>query len=825
MDAIFNNPFRVLGLSTTASDKEISKRASDLQIYAEMGKKVSYETDLPFLGEIDRSEQSIKIAVQKIELPENRIFYSLLWFDLNDNVSRHSIELYENGDNQNAHKVLEDGIFNNSQVIYNVGEKISDIFNTFQQIQYSDYNIKIFFPRKNTDVIPNSTIKYRRLINTRENDQFIEIKEASYNVELLDNFQIGFGFSLPSPSADEYEKNWHEVCFRLGFSQESGLKHFISLSRNGILSFVKSDKIETEIQIDQSLLYEGKRTFLSINIFDNLIELKHNGKSIYKAENNVKFKSTFLMMPGKQSIILEDLVISRLENRKSIILNIELNDKTFSYSKNISLLYLTNVLQVKKVGFTLLDYFNIIGNFFHNPYFILYTKKIIGDNYNCDLSAITDKFIHEFYFSLYQLVDHNEEYAELGFYNSFQRISEKAEIRAKEIIVGSKPHTFENFIKRTIERRNSYPTIAFELANDLKDEATYFINWYSKFYGLRTLESKSISDKVAKEILECAISLYNSINPKSKELANQSLKLLTWASDFAFGPELRDRINLNITTLLKNFEIADYKIVDFAEKDRTRGQKPIPPKNTPIEVKQENTSSKENNTTKVKIDNRADPKNDKTEKNFSSDRKIDYLFARLRKSRQILKALVAFLVKYLIVILIAGIVLFLIFTHESEKPSKWVGNTLENGTSPYDNYFGKGIYDYNSKCWIKFKNGNSTDVIVCLENVYTGTTIRNDYIRVGSDYTMSNLPVGVYKIKVFYGKDWNPEKSLENGSIRGAFDSNSNFSVSDDPKDLVNISITTTYEGISYSTYEITLYTVSNGNMNQRNISSDDFFK
>ena len=229
MDAIFNNPFRVLGLSTTASDKEISKRASDLQIYAEMGKKVSYETDLPFLGEIDRSEQSIKIAVQKIELPENRIFYSLLWFDLNDNVSRHSIELYENGDNQNAHKVLEDGIFNNSQVIYNVGEKISDIFNTFQQIQYSDYNIKIFFPRKNTDVIPNSTIKYRRLINTRENDQFIEIKEASYNVELLDNFQIGFGFSLPSPSADEYEKNWHEVCFRLGFSQESGLKHFISL--------------------------------------------------------------------------------------------------------------------------------------------------------------------------------------------------------------------------------------------------------------------------------------------------------------------------------------------------------------------------------------------------------------------------------------------------------------------------------------------------------------------------------------------------------------------------------------------------------------------
>ncbi|MEI7422018.1 MAG: hypothetical protein WCK18_07980 [Prolixibacteraceae bacterium] len=91
MDAIFNNPFRVLGLSTTASDKEIAKRVSDLLIYAEMGKKVSYDTDLPFLGEIDRSAQSVKKAVQKIELPENRIFYSLLWFDLKDSISKKSI--------------------------------------------------------------------------------------------------------------------------------------------------------------------------------------------------------------------------------------------------------------------------------------------------------------------------------------------------------------------------------------------------------------------------------------------------------------------------------------------------------------------------------------------------------------------------------------------------------------------------------------------------------------------------------------------------------------------------------------------------------------
>lgn len=44
MDALLNNPFRILGLPTTATDKEIAKRVSDLIIYTEMGNKVSYET-------------------------------------------------------------------------------------------------------------------------------------------------------------------------------------------------------------------------------------------------------------------------------------------------------------------------------------------------------------------------------------------------------------------------------------------------------------------------------------------------------------------------------------------------------------------------------------------------------------------------------------------------------------------------------------------------------------------------------------------------------------------------------------------------------------
>jgi hypothetical protein len=150
---------------------------------------------------------------------------------------------------------------------------------------------------------------------------------------------------------------------------------------------------------------------------------------------------------------------------------------------------------------------------------------------------------------------------------------------------------------------------------------------------------------------------------------------------------------------------------------------------------------------------------------------------------------------------------------------------LENGSSPYNGLFGEGIYDYRSKCWITFKNGNSTDAIACLVNYYSGTTIRNSYIRAGTNYTMSNLPEGIYKIKVFYGKDWNPEKPINSGSYKGGFENDVNYSLSDNPKDLIHINITETNQRVSYTTGEITLYTVKNGNMNQRSINSNEFFK
>ena len=151
--------------------------------------------------------------------------------------------------------------------------------------------------------------------------------------------------------------------------------------------------------------------------------------------------------------------------------------------------------------------------------------------------------------------------------------------------------------------------------------------------------------------------------------------------------------------------------------------------------------------------------------------------------------------------------------------TEYKGNQLKNGASPLDNCFGKGRY--SGPAWIVFRNGNSdTDAIVCLARMKDDKIIRNEYIKAGSDFKMSSIPAGSYYLKVFYGRDWNPKRRNACGT-RGVFDTDEHFSVSRDPSDLIDVSVSSR----SYTTGEITLYTVAGGNMAQQSVSEGEFFR
>lgn len=149
-----------------------------------------------------------------------------------------------------------------------------------------------------------------------------------------------------------------------------------------------------------------------------------------------------------------------------------------------------------------------------------------------------------------------------------------------------------------------------------------------------------------------------------------------------------------------------------------------------------------------------------------------------------------------------------------KNPLKWFP-TPENGFSPYNQYFGKGIYKNNSGNEFVIKNSNKTDAVVLLVNAFTGRKVRNEFIRKGSNFKMTGVPNGTYYLEWFSGNYWSPE--LKVGSrFKGGFQTNASFTRMKDRSDWMSVD--------GYKQWTITLYTVAGGDVESKKINADEFF-
>jgi len=106
MDLIYQNPFRVLGIPVTATDREIAKQISNMAIYVEMGKTIEHDSDNFFSIKPDRTKESIQEAKQRIDQPNNKLFYAMFWFweNSNNTIDEMAFEELKNG---NVGKAIE----------------------------------------------------------------------------------------------------------------------------------------------------------------------------------------------------------------------------------------------------------------------------------------------------------------------------------------------------------------------------------------------------------------------------------------------------------------------------------------------------------------------------------------------------------------------------------------------------------------------------------------------------------------------------------------------------------------------------------------------
>ncbi|WP_304344501.1 hypothetical protein [Chryseobacterium koreense] len=137
----------------------------------------------------------------------------------------------------------------------------------------------------------------------------------------------------------------------------------------------------------------------------------------------------------------------------------------------------------------------------------------------------------------------------------------------------------------------------------------------------------------------------------------------------------------------------------------------------------------------------------------------------------------------------------------------YADNSLPTGATPYSKYYGGNRSCNDNGCsQIEVKTPYNSDVLVTIKK--NDKVVRHAYIQAGDRYTFS-FPNGTYQAFFYYGKDWDPEKEMKNGEIKGGFVTNENFG-KDDEQSLYN----------NVLTYELILQ--PNGNFSSKPSNPDE---
>jgi hypothetical protein len=140
-----------------------------------------------------------------------------------------------------------------------------------------------------------------------------------------------------------------------------------------------------------------------------------------------------------------------------------------------------------------------------------------------------------------------------------------------------------------------------------------------------------------------------------------------------------------------------------------------------------------------------------------------------------------------------------------------------SGFSPYDNYFGKGIYHQTDNS-IVVTAPLKTHVVFVVVDTHTKKRIRNEFIRKGEIFTMTKIPYGTYDYMYFTGRNWSNNVLINKGTVKGGFQDYKSFNKNDYNEDQME------FKRGYYGSYQITLSQTIDGNLETKSTSESAFF-
>ena len=138
-----------------------------------------------------------------------------------------------------------------------------------------------------------------------------------------------------------------------------------------------------------------------------------------------------------------------------------------------------------------------------------------------------------------------------------------------------------------------------------------------------------------------------------------------------------------------------------------------------------------------------------------------------------------------------------------------------SGFSPYNSYYGKGIYNNSTDNTIEVTAPLNKDIVIMFKNIYSGRMVRNEYIRANTKFSLTGIPYGKYKFFYLYGDDWSSNANFKGGVAKGNFLKDKGVGKSDKYFDCE-------FEDGYYGTYSLKLQLYTNGNLSTVEGSESD---
>uniref|UniRef100_UPI004048D1EA CFI-box-CTERM domain-containing protein n=1 Tax=Algoriphagus sp. TaxID=1872435 RepID=UPI004048D1EA len=276
MKLIQENPYRIVGILSNTTAKEIQGRKVKITAFAKVGKQVSSEFDFPFLNSIEKDHNCIEKAFSAIQQSKEMLDNSLFWFLKTNSFDETAITYLINGDKNKAIEIWERvtldkevtsknfSCFNNVGTLKLLGETQTEIKQGIQA------KLKLIESSYFTNFVHNVAGEAFIIDNQKQLKHFVnvligQLKGKFSNREIITIFEN---------CNDEIQKNLLEK-----FTEESTYKIESALEitkKKRNQSKIDAYKFGTQLYNDCKLEFEQLKSLLGVNdlkyklIADNL---------------------------------------------------------------------------------------------------------------------------------------------------------------------------------------------------------------------------------------------------------------------------------------------------------------------------------------------------------------------------------------------------------------------------------------------------------------------------------------------------------------------------------------------------------------------------